>query len=162
MEKIIAQLNEVFTKYDEDYKAKQIAWVNNRLDGLKEFQNNLVQMKKDKKLDSWEYYEKLFGYFGGKTMYNRLTGHSREGAIAEMVKMCDHTITARNATIASKLLKAEITEVLESTFVYTNDGFNGTFSVITNSGKKVVRIDTIVAGGYNIQCAHYRTLVKVK
>lgn len=158
MEQIIAQLNEVFAKYDEDYKAKQIAWLNERLDGFKEFRANLDKHKKT--IQTWEH--SLFGYFGGKTMYNRLRGHSREGAIAEMVKMCDRTIAARNTTIASKLLKAEITEVLESTFAYTNDGFNGRFSVITNSGKKVVHIDTIVAGGYNIQCAHYRTLVKVK
>lgn len=160
MEQIIAQLNEVFAKYDEDYKAKQIAWLNERLDGFKEFRANLGKLSKAN--DVYTYYEKLFDYFGGKTMYNRLTGHSRKGAIAEMVKMCDRTIAARNATIASKLLKAEITEVLESTFVYTNDGFNGTFSVNTNSGKKVIHINTIVAGGYNIQCAHYRTLVKVK
>lgn len=160
MEQIIAQLNEVFAKYDEDYKAKQIAWLNERLDGFKEFRANLDKLSKAN--DFCTYYGKLYDYFGGKTMYNRLRGHSREGVIAEMVKMCDRTIAARNATIASKLLKAEITEVLESTFAYTNDGFNGRFSVITNSGKKVVHIDTIVAGGYNIQCVHYRTLVKVK
>lgn len=72
------------------------------------------------------------------------------------------TIKARNANIANKLIKAEITQVLSSVFTRTSDGFNGIFKVETNKGPKVVTVDTIYAGGYNIQCFHIRVLVKVK
>lgn len=34
--------------------------------------------------------------------------------------------------------------------------------VNTESGIKRVKIETILAGGYNVQCLHYRTLVNVK
>ena len=67
-----------------------------------------------------------------------------------------------NATIAAKLAKAGVDEVEGAEFTRTNDGFNGLFVVNTPTGPKSVHIETITAGGYNIQCLHLRVLVTVR
>ncbi len=66
-------------------------------------------------------------------------------------KNCKATANKRNASIAKKLDKAEVTG---SAIVRTEDGFNGVFNINT----KKVTIET----GYNIQCLHLRVLVKIK
>lgn len=55
-----------------------------------------------------------------------------------------------------------MTEVVSKEFDMTTDGFNGVFVINTNNGVKRVFIETVYAGGYNIQCLHLRVLVKVK
>lgn len=79
-----------------------------------------------------------------------------------MEKNCEATAKKRNASIARKLEKAGVTEVINEDYTYTKDGFNGCFVVETDKGRKVATVDTIYAGGYNIQCLHLRVLVRVK
>ena len=71
-------------------------------------------------------------------------------------------VAARNLSIATKCKKAGVTEVVSSEFAHTRDGFDGVFVVNTDQGPHRVKINTIRAGGYNIQCAHLRVLVSVK
>ena len=71
-------------------------------------------------------------------------------------------VARRNIKIADKLNKAGVNEMVSATIERSADGFNGLFTVNTNSGTKTVTVNTIFAGGYNIQCAHFRVLVKVK
>ena len=108
------------------------------------------------------YYQQLFSVAGGKTWYNIFDG--RNWQMIEEVIEKDHarTIKARNAKIAKKLDDAGVTEVISEEVAYTNDGFNGIFRVNTDSGVKVIKIESILAGGYNIQCLHHRVLVRVK
>lgn len=97
---------------------------------------------------------------GGKTWYN-VFRYGYNNQVEEFVtKNCKAIAESRNANIAKKL--DGVTEVLSTEVAYSRDGFNGTFKVNTNKGVKTVTIQTIYAGGYNIQCFHQRTLVKVK
>jgi hypothetical protein len=68
----------------------------------------------------------------------------------------------RAAKIAKDLAKLNVLTVESSEVVRENGGFDGVYRVTTDKGDKMVRINTIYAGGYNIQCLHTRVLVSVK
>jgi len=132
------------------------------------------------------FYKELFAVSGGKTLFTKLEyepapycdfqdkrspeydakkplhGYDDNGynpRVKELaIKDASKTLKARNIRLATKLRKEEVTEILDSKVKYTIDGFHGVYNVNTNNGKKTIKLDTIVAGGYNIQCAHYRTL----
>ena len=108
------------------------------------------------------YMDNLYEICGGKTWYNIIDGRTEEDLIKIIEKNCENVVKKRNTSIAKKLQKAGIVEVLEEKFVETHDGYNGIFKIDTDSGIKTVTIETILAGGYAIQCLHQRVLVKVK
>ena len=67
-------------------------------------------------------------------------------------------IANRNDRIVKALNKNGVTEIPEFNLLHGSNGFEGAFKV----AGYWVTINTILAGGYNIQCLHQRTLVKVK
>ena len=77
-------------------------------------------------------------------------------------KNCESVVKKRNENIAKKLEKAGVVEVLSEEFSRCDDGFNGFFMINCDNGVKKVSIESIYAGGYNIQCLHQRVLCKVK
>lgn len=158
--KILEKLNEVFAPMDAEVLAATQKWAQERVAALREFKQS--DEAKELRRDQWKYYDRLFAIAGGKTWYNVFDGRNA-AMIAEFVeKNCAATVAKRNASIAAKLNKAGVTEVIDQEFAHTSDGFNGVFRVNTDAGTKRVSIDTIRAGGYNIQCLHLRVLVHVK
>ncbi len=160
---IMNQLETVFVEMDAKVLADAQLWAKAKVAAIKEVKNRYNALPfNDRRVESHNYYTELFAVAGGKTWYNIFNG--RNAAMIEefMIKNCKATADARNASIAKKLLKLEATEVTESTMNRTSDGFHGFFQVMTNTGIKSINIDTIYAGGYNIQCFHVRTLVKVR
>lgn len=97
-------------------------------------------------------------HFGSKGLMNLLYNRGRQGALECMAKNVDAKIEKRNNQIVSALTKKGITVIEDFELLEISDGYEGTFYV---DGHKVT-ITTILAGGYNIQCLHNRTLVKVK
>ena len=157
-ETIITSLNNVFKKFDDEVLESSKRWAIERAAAVREFKSS----EEYKNLNCWQVYDRLYAIAGGKTWYNIFDGRSKSMIEAAVEKNHNSIISKRNASIAKKLEKASVTEVVSEEYVFTRDGFNGIFIVNTNSGSKRVTIDTIYAGGYNVQCLHLRVLVKVK
>lgn len=155
---IMNQLNEIFVEMDQRVLENSKKWALERSEAMYDF----LKSDEAKAMDISEKFHKAFDVAGGKTWFNKFYGYD-EGTILDFVeKNCKAIANKRNNSIAKKLEKAEVTEVIESQIVHTNDGFNGFFMINTNKGSKKVTIETVYAGGYNIQCLHLRVLVKVK
>lgn len=162
MEQIISSLNKTFASYDAEVLESSQKWAEGRVTALKEYKKSPEFLDISKKGAWGGMYTKLFDIAGGKTWYSIFSSNSKDGIREFVAKNCAAIINKRNVGIANKLTKAGVKEVLSETYIYTPDGFNGTFVVLTDSGKKIVTIDTIRAGGYNIQCLHFRVLIKIK
>jgi len=149
--------NEIITAAFADLNAKmlerQLEWAYKRQAAVKALVEELSP--KRRKMGEWAYYDAVFAAAGGKTWFNLLT----YGGIAKNVtKNVDAIIANRDAKIIAALAKAGITEIAPFELTHTSDGVEGHFDI---DGHRVT-IKTILAGGYNIQCLHQRTTVKVR
>lgn len=159
---LIANLNTVFADMDAAHEINAKEWARGRCEALATYKKS-DDYKEISKKGAWGgMYDKLFAIAGGKTWYKLFCYGYGPSVEDFMVKNCKAIIEKRNALIAKKLEKAGVNEVLESNYERSAEGFDGIFRVMTDDGEKVVIINTIYAGGYNIQCLHTRTLVKVK
>jgi hypothetical protein len=154
---IMKKLDEIFAEMDAKILEASKKWALERRDAMYEFlsSDEAKSMKMDK-------YPKAFSIAGGKSWYNVFYGNSEAGIIEFIEKNCAAIVKRRNASIAKKLEKAGVKEVISEEFSRCNDGFNGFFMINCDSGIKKVSIESIYAGGYNIQCLHQRVLCKVK
>jgi len=153
MNEIIKKLESFFAEQDKKLEEDSVRWGIERAYAMREAKDKMRAEGGTKALD----YKKLFGICGGKTWYNIFS--NGDGYIKEfMVKNAQAIAKRRNQKIVNKLKKLEINEVFDAEIVLTNDGFNGIFRI---NNDRCVRVESILAGGYNIQRLHQRVLVKV-
>ena len=158
MKSLVQLANEVevaLKPLDDQWFDSQVEWFETRRRAVSEWRSS-EEGKLARKGCNWAYYKKLWELAGGKGNYNM--------NMDEFMKHCEKTIRSRNERIAHKIRNAGdyTTEVVGGELVRTGDGFNGVFKLQTNEGAKTITINTIGAGGYNIQAYHLRTLVKIK
>lgn len=154
---IIKDLEKVLNKFDTLYTEKKIADYQEKKEAIINWWKNPTKLQGSNRID----WNDLHRVAGGKTLAEKLKGISSQMTIDIAIKDAQAVINARNAKMAKKLEQSEITKIVDNNIEVNSDGFNGSFLVDTNKGRKWVRINTIIAGGYNIQALHYRTLVKV-
>ena len=99
---------------------------------------------------------------GGITWFKLINGNSIE-TIENKLRTIEKTkIEVRNSKIKQKLLKAGIVDVISLVSNTSEDGFTGSWNILTNTGNKLITLDIITAGGYNVQCIHNRIMVNIK
>jgi len=145
-------ITDAFADLNAQMLSRQLAWAQARLEDTKAVIAELSP--KRRQIGEWAYYEAVFAAAGGKTWKNMIFGD----LVGNVTKNINNTIAKRDAKIIDALTKAGITEIKPFILLHMGDGYEGVFCI----DRQLVTITTIVAGGYNIQCLHQRTTVKVK
>jgi hypothetical protein len=191
IERVAKELGKALSPTDTIYIDRLVEYYETRHKAMRDYPNSdeAKKINSSGHDNSYHYYKRLHEVSGGKTLYNKLQyepapyyphldknspeydpsrphyGYDDNGynsSVKELaIKDAKRTLKARDAKLAIKLEKIGVTKIVDSKVNYTEDGFHGAYKVGTNSGDKKIVLQTIVAGGYNIQCAHYRTLINI-
>lgn len=160
IQEIIEILEPAFAQADEKVLEATQQWARGRKQALVDFKQSDEYQTLRRNQEAL--YRHMFAICGGKTWYAVFNSNNAVGIEAFVVKNHQAMIQKRNTMIASKLTKAGVTSVVDGYIGYTRDGFDGVFCVESAEGQSRITINTIYAGGYNIQCLHMRVLVKIK
>ena len=148
---MLNQINKAFAAIDAEMLETQMKWANERMDALAEYKANFKRSQRG-------FIAGAIEVCGGKKWYQVFMFNSRDMVADIVAKNVAALIEARNGRIVAALNKKGITEIPEFAIALGGNGYEGSFKVAGH----IVTINTSLAGGYNIQCLHQRTLVKAK
>jgi hypothetical protein len=164
------QINKAFAALNQRLHTSHQEFAICKLDGVKDFIETKEAEFKDGSLEfatvdgfanprpRFNRHYAMISWYGSKAMMNILCERGRAGALEAMAKNTDRVIAKRDANIIKALEKKGVTSIPDFELIERSDGVEGEFHVDGH----IVTIRTILAGGYNIQCLHQRTLITVK
>lgn len=151
---IKASKADVLKKYQEKYNETEEQAIEHHLRYYRE--TKLDKLLKEEKLD-YDSISKRKANFAGGTVLHMATIRNEEERLAWLEKELEAEKKAKMLDLIHRI-NAVVGAIMDATSLRIKAGnLNG--YIIGETGK--AEVNTIGAGGYNIQCFHYRTLVKL-
>ena len=135
------------------------AW---RKKAFKFYLNEIDNFRKEyTKLNNLDYSLRKVKLYELSKVYNQIVrnlafGYSDENLEKKLIKIINSEAEYKEKQLISRVNKV-IGEIYNSKELYV--GINGELNGYIIGEKGNCKIETIYAGGYNIQCLHYRTLI---